>query len=67
MELAWILGGLFTFVTLAFIGIAFLLPEFVGITGKRAKELIGEHQDNATEGKEVAAEMKVNDDSKEKH
>lgn len=38
MEIAWLLGGLFVFVTLVFLVIAVALPEWVGITGKVAKE-----------------------------
>lgn len=43
MEIFWILVGLFAFMTLAFLAIALLFPELVGITGKVAKK-IQEHQ-----------------------
>jgi hypothetical protein len=49
MEIAWILGGLFIFVTLVFVAIAFFLPEWVGITGKKAKEIMKE-QSGDSEG-----------------
>ncbi len=38
MEIAWMLGLLFVFVTGVFIVIALMFPEWVGITGKVAKE-----------------------------
>ena len=44
MELGWILGGLFVFVTLIFVAIAIFLPEWVGITGKKALETKKEQQ-----------------------
>ena len=44
MSLGWIMGGFFIFVTFVFIAIAFFLPEWVGITGKKAKKNIEEHQ-----------------------
>jgi hypothetical protein len=44
MELGWILGGLFIFVTMVFIVICFFLPEWVGITGKKAKQTMKEQQ-----------------------
>lgn len=44
MELGWILGGLFIFVTLVFMAIALFLPEWVGITGKKAKQTMEEQK-----------------------
>lgn len=53
MELAWILGALFVFVTLVFVAICFFLPEWVGITGKKAKQTMIEQQgDSALDSKE---------------
>ena len=46
MEIGWILAGFFVFCTMAFIAIAFFLPEWVGITGKRAKDIIRDQQEN---------------------
>ncbi len=43
MEIIWILIGFFALCTIAFIAIAIYYPEWVGITGKRAKE-IQKHQ-----------------------
>ncbi len=43
MEIGWILGAVFVVSTLIFIAIAFFLPEWVGITGKKAHEIMKEH------------------------
>lgn len=43
MEIIWILIGFFALSTIAFIAIAIYFPEWVGITGKKAKE-IQKHQ-----------------------
>lgn len=43
MELIWVMVGFFAFITLIFIAVAYFLPEWIGITGKRALE-IEEHQ-----------------------
>jgi hypothetical protein len=43
MTLTWLLLGFFIFVTMIFLVIAFLFPEWVGITGSKAKE-IQKHQ-----------------------
>lgn len=45
MEIIWILIGFFALVTMVFIVIAIFLPEWVGITGKKALE-IQKHQHN---------------------
>ena len=45
MEIIWILIGFFALVTMIFIVIAIFLPEWVGITGKKALE-IQKHQQN---------------------
>ncbi len=44
MEIGWILGGIFIFVTILFLVIAIFLPEWVGITGKKARETMKEQQ-----------------------
>jgi hypothetical protein len=44
MEIGWILGGIFLFATLIFIAICFFLPEWVGITGKKAQQNMKEQQ-----------------------
>ncbi len=48
MEIGWILGGIFIFATLIFIAICFFLPEWVGITGKKARQAIKDHQQEGT-------------------
>lgn len=47
MDIIWILIGFFALVTLVFIVIALFLPEWVGITGKKALE-IQKHQHTET-------------------
>ncbi len=42
MEIGWLMFGFFVFVTLIFVAIAFFLPEWVGITGKKAQEYMKE-------------------------
>jgi hypothetical protein len=49
MELGWILGGIFVLSTLIFVAIAVFLPEWVGITGKKAHETMKEQQGEKTE------------------
>lgn len=51
MEIIWILIGFFALVTMVFIVIAIFLPEWVGITGKKALE-IQKHQHNNDENKQ---------------
>jgi hypothetical protein len=48
MEIAWVMGIFFTFVTIIFITVAVLLPEWVGITGKKAQAIIREQQGDLT-------------------
>ncbi len=50
MDVGWILGFFFIFCLVAFFAVAFFLPEWVGITGKRAGE-IQKHQEEAPETK----------------
>ncbi len=44
MEIGWIMGGFFTFVTIVFIVIAVFVPELVGITGKKALQTLEEQR-----------------------
>jgi hypothetical protein len=44
MAIGWILGAIFIFATLVFIAICFFLPEWVGITGKKAQQNLKDHQ-----------------------
>lgn len=48
MEIAWALGGLFILVTLIFVAISFFLPEWIGITGNKAKEIMKEQAGDET-------------------
>lgn len=51
MEIGWLLGILFTLSTLVFIVIAVMFPEWVGITGKVAKEFEKQQRgDNSGDG-----------------
>ncbi|MBC7464773.1 MAG: hypothetical protein H7256_02175 [Bdellovibrio sp.] len=43
MDLIWVMFGFFAFVTIVFVALAFMYPEIVGITGKKAHE-IQKHQ-----------------------
>ncbi|TGM27911.1 hypothetical protein EHQ82_01720 [Leptospira selangorensis] len=47
MSIGWIMGAFFAFVTFVFIAICFFLPEWVGITGKKARRTIQEHQEGS--------------------
>jgi hypothetical protein len=44
MEVAVVLGVFFLVCTLVFVFIAIFLPEWVGITGKKAKDVMKEQQ-----------------------
>lgn len=43
MDLMWLMIGFFLFITMLFVVIAFLFPEWVGITGKKALD-VHKHQ-----------------------
>jgi len=43
-EMGWLMLGFFILVTMIFVAIAFFLPEWVGITGKKAHEIMREQQ-----------------------
>lgn len=49
MEIGWLLGILFTLSTLVFIVIAVMFPEWVGITGKVAKEFEKQQRGDSTD------------------
>lgn len=48
MGLALAMGFFFIFVTMIFVGIAVFLPEWLGITGKKAKQIIADQQAEET-------------------
>jgi lipopolysaccharide export LptBFGC system permease protein LptF len=64
MEIIWALLGFFAFVTLAFIAIAFYFPEWVGITGDKARE-IQEHQKSDLSSGKPDSSQKENSKSKQ--
>lgn len=45
MELVWIMGLFFIFITFVFFVLAFFFPEWLGITGKKAHEVMASHQE----------------------
>jgi hypothetical protein len=44
MALALGMGFFFIFITMIFVAIAIFLPEWLGITGKKAKQIIADQQ-----------------------
>lgn len=44
MGLALAMGFFFIFITMIFVAIAVFLPEWLGITGKKAKQIIADQQ-----------------------
>lgn len=44
MEIIWAMTGFFIFVTMVFVVIAVFFPEWVGITGKKAHDIMEDHQ-----------------------
>lgn len=47
MEALWLMGGFFILVVLVFLAITFLFPEWVGITGKSAREIMAHQRGNS--------------------
>lgn len=45
MGLAFVMGLFFIFLFVAFVIVAIFLPEWVGITGNKAREIMSEQQD----------------------
>lgn len=45
MEIGLVMGLFFLICTVIFVFIAIFLPEWVGITGKKAREVMSEHVD----------------------
>ena len=45
MELTWVMFAFFTLITIIFVILGLFFPEWLGITGKKAKE-IQEHHKN---------------------
>lgn len=49
MDVVVVLGIFFIIITAIFIAVAFFLPEWLGITGQKAKEVIKSHQSQDSE------------------
>lgn len=65
MEIALILGALFIFCTMAFLAVAFFLPEWVGIQGKKAQEIEEAHRgDHSSRQDPVVSNRQDHTDSK---
>lgn len=45
MDIVLAMSIFFVVITMIFIAIAMLLPEWMGITGKKAKQIIADHQE----------------------
>ena len=43
MDLFWAMFGFFVFITIVFVTVGIFLPELLGITGKKAKEIQNHH------------------------
>lgn len=44
MDLIWIMFGFFVFITIVFVTFGIFFPEWMGITGKKAKEIQNHHK-----------------------
>lgn len=64
MEIGWLLFGFFLFVTMIFIAVAFFLPEWVGITGKKAQQLMKEHEQDGSANGAADASFERSQESK---
>lgn len=52
MNIFWIMTGLFVFITIVFVLIAIYLPEWVGITGKKAEEVMAHQRGESQNSRE---------------
>jgi len=52
MEIGWIMGGFFLFLTLVYIVLAIFIPELVGIQGKVARKIEASHVDEKEQNKD---------------
>jgi type II secretory pathway pseudopilin PulG len=55
MDIILSMSIFFVVVTMIFIAIALLLPEWMGITGKRAKKIIEEQRDTSVHSEQSSA------------
>lgn len=44
MEILWVIGAFFVFCLFIFFAVAIFFPEWVGITGKKAKDIMAHQQ-----------------------
>ncbi len=47
MDLIWVMFGFFVFITIVFVTLGIFFPEWMGITGKKAKEIQDHHSADA--------------------
>lgn len=52
MAIGWIMGIFFVFLTVVFVALYFFLPEWMGVTGKTAKEVISHQQGDTVASKD---------------
>lgn len=64
MEIIIALGIFFIFVTIAFMALAFFLPEWLGITGTKAKAIISSHSAAPSDGSIHSDDKSPDSDSK---
>ena len=58
MDLIWIMFGFFVFITIVFVILGLFFPEWLGITGKRAKEIQLHQQDDSLTPKDDQTDTK---------
>lgn len=66
MDIVLSMSIFFVIVTMIFIAIGVFLPEWMGITGKRAKKIIEEQQDTSTRSEPSSASEEAKDESDKK-
>ncbi|WP_413294457.1 hypothetical protein ACLSU7_04985 [Bdellovibrio sp. HCB185ZH] len=65
MELILSMSIFFVIITMIFVAVAVFLPEWMGITGKKAKKIIEEQQSTHSEQHSASSdESKADDDQK---
>ena len=63
MDIVLSMSIFFVIVTMIFIAIGVFLPEWMGITGKRAKKIIEEQRDTSTHSEPSSASEETKKDS----
>jgi hypothetical protein len=59
-NIGWVLAGLFVFVTLVSVVVTALYPEWMGISGKKANEIMKEQNGSGLAGTEKSPTDKTN-------